>query len=200
MSKTTSRKKVASELAGNGKFRLHGLVVAAYTPFDEKGALNLRVVEKQAAHYLHSGLRTVFIGGSTGESHSLSTDERRALCQRWMDVARGTELRVVVHVGSNCLTDAAVLARQAQDLGGDCATVHIVLASSSVDPHDYEPTSADAVVFDTAQLVVVNGADYDLWASDLASNAASSPAVVDAGRSSAPPRARIRACGIRRGM
>ena len=87
-----------------------------------------------------------------------------------------------------------------QDLGGDCATVHIVLASSSVDPHDYEPTSADAVVFDTAQLVVVNGADYDLWASDLASNAASSPAVVDAGRSSAPPRARIRACGIRRGM
>ena len=87
-----------------------------------------------------------------------------------------------------------------QDLGGDCATVHIVLASSSVDPHDYEPTSADAVVFDTAQLVGVNGADYDLWASDLASNAASSPAVVDAGRSSAPPRARIRACGIRRGM
>ena len=52
-----------------------------------------------------------------------------------------------------------------QDLGGDCATVHIVLASSSVDPHDYEPTSADAVVFDTAQLVVVNGADYDgvIW-------------------------------------
>ena len=48
--------------------------------------------------------------------------------------------------------------------------------------------------------VTVNGADYDLWASDLASNAASSPAVVDAGRSSAPPRARIRACGIRRGM
>ena len=87
-----------------------------------------------------------------------------------------------------------------QSLGGDCADVHTVLASSSVDPHDYEPTSADAVVFDTAQLVVVNGADYDLWASDLASNAASSPAVVDAGRSSAPPRARIRACGIRRGM
>ena len=69
-----------------------------------------------------------------------------------------------------------------QDLGGDCAAVHTVLASSSVDPHDYEPTSADAVVFDTAQLVVVNGADYDPWASDLASNAASAPAVVDAGQ------------------
>lgn len=68
-----------------------------------------------------------------------------------------------------------------EDLGGECATVHIVLASSSVDPHDYEPTSADAVVFDTAKLVVVNGADYDPWASQLASNAASSPAVVDAG-------------------
>ncbi|MFV0435673.1 MAG: metal ABC transporter solute-binding protein, Zn/Mn family [Leucobacter sp.] len=69
-----------------------------------------------------------------------------------------------------------------ENLGGDCATVHTVLASSSVDPHDYEPTSSDAVVFDTAQLVVVNGADYDPWASKLASNAASKPAVVDAGK------------------
>ncbi|MGO1317635.1 MAG: metal ABC transporter solute-binding protein, Zn/Mn family [Cellulomonadaceae bacterium] len=68
-----------------------------------------------------------------------------------------------------------------QALAGDCATVHVVLASSSVDPHDYEPSPADAAVFDDADLVVVNGADYDHWASDLAANAASTPAVVDAG-------------------
>lgn len=68
-----------------------------------------------------------------------------------------------------------------QNLGGDCADVHIVLASSSVDPHDYEPTSSDAVVFDSAQLVVVNGTDYDPWASKIAANAKSSPTVLAAG-------------------
>ena len=33
------------------------------------------------------------------------------------------------------------------ELGGACATVKTVLASSSVDPHDYEPSPADAASF-----------------------------------------------------
>ena len=53
-------------------------------------------------------------------------------------------------------------------LGGSCARVKILLASSSVDPHDYEPSPADAATFEGAQLVVINGAHYDEWASKLA--------------------------------
>ena len=40
------------------------------------------------------------------------------------------------------------------ELGGSCATVKTVLTSSSVDPHDYEPSPADATSFAGAQLVV----------------------------------------------
>ena len=65
-------------------------------------------------------------------------------------------------------------------LGGSCAKVTTVLASSSVDPHDYEPSPADAADFSTAQLVVVNGADYDPWATKLASSTAPAAPVVDA--------------------
>jgi zinc/manganese transport system substrate-binding protein len=53
-------------------------------------------------------------------------------------------------------------------LGGNCAKVKTVLVSSSVDPHDYQPSPADASYFSGSQLVVVNGADYDPWASELA--------------------------------
>jgi zinc/manganese transport system substrate-binding protein len=53
-------------------------------------------------------------------------------------------------------------------LGGNCAKVKTVLVSSSVDPHDYQPSPADASYFSGSQLVVVNGADYDPWASKLA--------------------------------
>lgn len=67
------------------------------------------------------------------------------------------------------------------ELGGGCAKVTTVLASSSVDPHDYEPSPADAATFANAQLVVVNGADYDPWASKFAATSAPKASLVDAG-------------------
>ena len=35
---------------------------------------------------------------------------------RWCETARGTSLRIILHVGANCLADASVLAAQAQQL------------------------------------------------------------------------------------
>ena len=65
-------------------------------------------------------------------------------------------------------------------LGGACATVTTVLAGSSVDPHDYEPAPSDAVAFEGAQLVVLNGGHYDEWAAKLAAASAPDAAVVNA--------------------
>ena len=113
--------------------KLTGLVAAAHTPFKQDGALNLAAVEKQAAHFQKNKINVAFIGGSTGESHSLTTDERRQLAQRWLEVARGTKLKIIVHVGSNCLTDAATLAAHAQKIGA--------LAISSLAPSYFKPKS-----------------------------------------------------------
>lgn len=66
------------------------------------------------------------------------------------------------------------------ELGGACARVSTILASSSVDPHDYEPSPADAAAFSGAQLIVVNGADYDHWASDLAATTAPAAPLISA--------------------
>lgn len=124
--------------------RLTGLVAATHTPFHTDSSLNLAIVEKQAAHLLATGVRTAFIGGSTGESHSLSLEERRALAKRWFEVTRGSELKVVVHVGSNCLADAAALARQAQELGA--------LAVSALSPSYFKPRSLDVLIDCCAQI------------------------------------------------
>ncbi|MEY4675159.1 MAG: hypothetical protein RL148_2943, partial [Planctomycetota bacterium] len=98
-------------------FRIHGICAATHTPFRADGSLDLRAVEAQRDHLLARNVDQVFIAGSTGESHSLTVDERRSLTERWVAAARGTGLRVVVHVGSNCLTDAAALAAHAQQQG-----------------------------------------------------------------------------------
>lgn len=117
---------------------LHGLVAATHTPFHADGSLNLEPVEQQAAHLLKNGVTTVFIGGSTGESSSLTLDERRALAQRWSEVVKGTPMRVVVHVGSNCIADARALAAQAQQLGA--------VAISALAPSYFKPRSLEALV------------------------------------------------------
>jgi zinc/manganese transport system substrate-binding protein len=66
------------------------------------------------------------------------------------------------------------------ELGGACANVKTVLAGSSVDPHEYEPSPADAVSFTGAKLVVVNGAGYDSWAAKMAATSAAGAPVVSA--------------------
>lgn len=117
---------------------LTGLVAATYTPFHADGSLNLAGVEAHARHLVANGVSTVFIGGTTGESHSLTLEERRALAVRWMEVARGTGLRVVVHVGSNSIEDARNLSAQAEQLGA--------LAISALSPSYFKPRDVDTLV------------------------------------------------------
>lgn len=64
-------------------------------------------------------------------------------------------------------------------LGGDCASVTTVISSTAVDPHDFEPTTGDIAAFEEADLVVLNGADYDHWAADAAGNVDPAPVVLD---------------------
>ena len=117
---------------------LHGLTAAVHTPFNKDGALNLACVEKQAAHLVENGIHTAFIGGSTGESHSLSLEERLALATRWKEVTRSSSLKVVVHVGANCIADARQLAAQAQQLG--------VAAISALCPSYFKPKTMDVLI------------------------------------------------------
>ncbi|MDB5323577.1 MAG: dihydrodipicolinate synthase/N-acetylneuraminate lyase [Phycisphaerales bacterium] len=118
--------------------RLQGLVAATHTPFHADGGLNLAIVERQAEHLLVNGVKTAFIGGTTGESHSLTVAERIALATRWGEVVRNSGLRLVVHVGSNCLADARALASHAQTIGA--------AAISALAPSYFKPKSLDALV------------------------------------------------------
>lgn len=66
-------------------------------------------------------------------------------------------------------------------LGGDCAVVDTIITGSSADPHDFEPSPSDSAEFEGADLVVVNGLDYDHWAENAIDTLDDAPAVVDGG-------------------
>ena len=56
----------------------------------------------------------------------------------------------------------------AKELGGDNVDVTNIMSNTNVEAHDYEPTTQDVAKFGDAKVIVVNGADYDPWASKAA--------------------------------
>ena len=111
--------------------RLIGLVPAVLTPFDSRGDLQLQAVEKQVELCLKDGVAAAFVGGTTGEFSSMTVPERMTLAERWLAAARGTKLRIVVHVGSNALRDSEELAAHAQK---HCAAAIATVAPNYVKP------------------------------------------------------------------
>jgi N-acetylneuraminate lyase len=96
--------------------KIIGLIDAPFTPFHENGDVNLEPIAAYAAMLQKNGLQGVFINGSSGEGYMLTTDERKALAERWVSVAP-QGFKVIVHVGSCCLRDSVELARHAQQIG-----------------------------------------------------------------------------------
>jgi N-acetylneuraminate lyase len=117
---------------------LHELVAATHTPFTMSGAIAPDVVPIQAAFLAANGIRTVFITGTTGESHSLSCEERIALYKAWASAGPSHGLAVIAHVGSNSLDDARAFARSARDLG--------LAAIAALAPSYFKPESMNALV------------------------------------------------------
>jgi zinc/manganese transport system substrate-binding protein len=71
----------------------------------------------------------------------------------------------------------------ARQLGGDHVEVTSIIDSPDADPHDYEPTTADARTIASADLVLVNGIGYDPWAPKIAAaNATPGQVVLDVGK------------------
>ena len=70
----------------------------------------------------------------------------------------------------------------AAQLGGQQVRVHSIIASPAADPHSYEATASDARAVAAADLVVVNGIGYDVWASQLvAADASPGPLTLTVG-------------------
>lgn len=115
-----------------------GLVPAVLTPFTSDGKLDLRPVERQAEILVREKVAGVFVGGTTGESSSLTLEERNALTARWAEVLKGTPVRLVAHVGANCLAESRALAARAESLGA--------AAIALVSPNYFKPKSADLVI------------------------------------------------------
>lgn len=114
---------------------IKGLVSAPHTPFHSDSTLAPEQVAPLADWLVTSGVVGAFIGGTTGEWCSMTTDERKELFDAWAQ--SDAKIARIAHVGHNCQQDAAALATHAAKLGLD--------AISGVAPSFLKPGSARAV-------------------------------------------------------
>lgn len=95
--------------------RLQGLIAASFTPY-RKGRIHPEQIPAYAAALGREGLAGVFVNGTTGESLSLSTEERKEMAEAWLKSAP-RNFPVLVHVGHNSLPCAQGLAAHAAEHG-----------------------------------------------------------------------------------
>lgn len=118
--------------------KLHELVAATHSPCHANGSLAPAVVATQAAFLAANGIRTVFITGTTGESHSVTCAEKIEIYQAWKEASQATGLAVIAQVGGNCIEDAKILARRAEQLG--------FKAISALAPAYYKPANLSSLI------------------------------------------------------
>ncbi len=105
--------------------KLNGLIAAVHTPMHDDFSVNYDCVPAQAEHLAKGGVSGAFVTGTTGECHSLTTEERLRMFDAWGQAAHRN------------LPDAQALVRSARDSGAD--------AISAMAPNFFKPADAGSL-------------------------------------------------------
>jgi 4-hydroxy-tetrahydrodipicolinate synthase len=94
------------------------VLTAVVTPFGRDGAVDFESFRELAEHLVESGSDGLVVAGSTGESPTLSDDERLELFRVAVDTLRGRGT-VVAGTGTYSTAHSVHLTREAHELGVD---------------------------------------------------------------------------------
>lgn len=138
--------------------KLHELVAATHSPFHANGSLAPEIVGKQAAFLQTNGIKTAFITGTTGESHSMTCGEKIELYDAWAAASQATGLGVIAHVGANCIEESKSLARRAGQLG--------FTAISALGPSYFKPANLSLLI-DCCAAIAAEAPDTPFYYYDI---------------------------------
>src|SRR5690606_19575890 len=118
-----------------------GSLPAMVTPLTDKGAVDWPALERLVDWLIEQGSSGLVPVGTTGESPTLSHDERREVVEAVVRHAAG-RVPVIAGAGSNNTQEAIELARHACEVGADGLLI--------VTPYYNKPTQAGLIAHFTA--------------------------------------------------
>ncbi|MDF9407306.1 4-hydroxy-tetrahydrodipicolinate synthase [Pelotomaculum isophthalicicum JI] len=94
------------------------MITAMVTPFNKDLTINLSQAKKLASYLVQTGSDGLVVAGTTGESPTLSTDEKVGLFEAIVEEVGG-KAAVIAGTGSNSTASSIVLTQAAQKAGVD---------------------------------------------------------------------------------
>jgi 4-hydroxy-tetrahydrodipicolinate synthase len=94
------------------------IVTAMVTPFDRKGNVDFAKTTKLIDYLLENGTDSLVVAGTTGESPTLTTEEKVALFRHVVSVVNG-RVPVIAGTGSNNTRASIELTKKAEEIGVD---------------------------------------------------------------------------------
>ncbi|WP_068776594.1 dihydrodipicolinate synthase family protein [Paenibacillus sp. FJAT-26967] len=125
-------------MAENNLSKFAGVYVAMYSAYDEGGKVDQARVRKLARSYVNTGVKGLYVGGSSGEGILQNAEERKRVVEAVLEEVKG-ELTVIVHIGANSTPESVELARHAEQHGADAISavpsIYYRLPESAVENH-----------------------------------------------------------------
>lgn len=94
-----------------------GVYTAIITPFLESGAIDWQAYESLIKTQVEAGVSGIVVTGTTGESPTLSKDEKKKIWEKTLELLKGTSLECVAGTGTNNTEETIEYTRLAQSLG-----------------------------------------------------------------------------------
>ena len=94
-----------------------GCGTAIVTPFDENG-INFKEFERLIEFQLSQGISSLIVCGTTGESSTMTLEEKKAVLQFAIDVVN-KRIPVIAGTGGSCTKNVIELSQYAQKINAD---------------------------------------------------------------------------------
>jgi len=91
---------------------------AMVTPFDNNGNIDFQKTEKLVEYLIHHGTDSIVVAGTTGESPTLTTEEKLALFKHVVSVVN-KRVPVIAGTGTNNTRASIELTKKAEQTGVD---------------------------------------------------------------------------------
>ncbi|WP_062046908.1 4-hydroxy-tetrahydrodipicolinate synthase [Bacillus sp. JCM 19034] len=92
------------------------VITAMVTPFDQEGLIDIEATKELVRHLLANGSDALVVGGTTGESPTLSKDEKHLLYKTVVEEVNG-QVPIIAGTGSNNTRESIELTKAAEQLG-----------------------------------------------------------------------------------
>ncbi|MBI2549946.1 4-hydroxy-tetrahydrodipicolinate synthase [Candidatus Woesearchaeota archaeon] len=118
-------------MGSKANVRVEGAITAMVTPFTESGELDIEGLKRNVEFQIANGISGLVPLGTTGESPTVSDEERETVIKAVVAAAAG-RVSVIIGTGTNSTEHSIELSQQAEELGADAVLV--------VSPYYNKPT------------------------------------------------------------